>query len=203
MTGRTLEELAVGETARLERRITRQVVREFVAATGDDNPIHSDPAFAARTRFGEIVAPGILTGGLISAVIGTRLPGPGTVYLSQSFRFLKPVRLGDTVTARVEVAEVVPDKNRVRLATTCTSQRGEVVLDGEAWVMPSRARVEYRPPEPARVGRPAVDPLAAPAVLALEMLSLWMAGGLALARQALRPFEAYRPAPSRPDPARS
>ena len=88
-----------------------------------------------QVMFGGRVAHGILSAGFISAVIGMRLPGPGSIYLSQSLRFTKPVRIGDTVTARVEVLEVIATKRRVRLATTCRNQNGEVVVDGEAVVM--------------------------------------------------------------------
>src|SRR5204863_7693871 len=102
------------------------------------NPIHSDVAHAATTPFKSPIAPGIFTAGLVSAVIGTRLPGPGAIYLSQSLRFLRPVRVGDTITARVEALEVSREKNRLRLQTTCTNQRGEEVLSGEAWVMPAQ-----------------------------------------------------------------
>ena len=96
------------------------------------------------------IAPGIFTAGLISAVIGTRLPGSGAIYLSQSLKFVKPVRAGDTITARVDALEVLNERNRVRLQTVCVNQRGEEVLLGEAWVMPSKARVVYEErPRPA------------------------------------------------------
>lgn len=207
MTGRTIEELAVGDAAELARPVTADTVREFVAATGDDNPLHSDPAFAASTRFGRVIAPGILTGGLLSALIGTRLPGPGTVYLSQSFRFLRPVLIGDTVTARVEVAEIVRDRNRIRLTTVVRNQEGEAVIEGEAWVMPSRVHVEYRPPAPVAArastwsATAGLYPYAMPA-LALELMSLWMSGGLAFARHALQAVDPVRPVPGEPDPVR-
>ena len=152
MTGRTIEELAVGDHAEVSYAITGETIREFVDATGDNNPIHSDPTFAATSRFGQVIAPGMLTGGLVSAVIGTCLPGPGTIYLSQNFRFLKPVHVGDAITARVEVTEILRERNRLCLKTVCRNQHGEVVLEGEAWVMPSKAHVEYEAP---RKGLPA------------------------------------------------
>ena len=105
MTGLTMEDVAVGDVAEITYPVTAETIREFVTASGDDNPIHSDAAFAATTRFGRVIAPGMLTGSFVSSVIGTRLPGPGTIYLSQSFRFMRPVYIGDRVTARVEVAE--------------------------------------------------------------------------------------------------
>src|SRR5438034_3499963 len=112
-------------------------IAEFIDAVGDFNPIHSDPAYAAATSFGEPIAPGIFTAGLISAVIGTRLPGPGAIYLSQTLKFMKPVRAGDLIIAAVDVVQVMEDRNRVRLATSCVNQHGEIVLSGEAIVMPA------------------------------------------------------------------
>jgi 3-hydroxybutyryl-CoA dehydratase len=118
-----------------------------VDAVGDYNPVHADREYAATTMFKEPIAPGIWTAGLISGVIGTRLPGPGAIYLAQELKFLKPVLFGDVITARVEVVEVLRERNRVRLKTVCSNQRGEEVLTGEALVMPSKTGVEYvRPP---------------------------------------------------------
>jgi acyl dehydratase len=192
MTGRTIEELAVGDTAELTRSVTAETIREFVDATGDDNPLHSDPAFAATTRFGDVIAPGILTGGLISAVIGTRLPGPGTIYLSQNFRFLRPVRIGDTVTARVEVTEVLRERNRVCLRTVCLNHAGEPVIEGEAWVMPSKVHIEYA--EPARAGSGWSTVACVPAALAVQAMTFWAASGLTFARRML---ELWEPPPLR------
>jgi acyl dehydratase len=143
MIGKTVAELRPGDAAELSRRIEFGDIDQYVGVIGDRNPIHSDPEFAATTSFGEPIAPGVLTAGLISAVIGTHLPGPGAIYLSQTLKFLKPVKPGDTITARAEVLEVIPERNRVRLATVCRNQRGEEVLTGEAWVMPSRQRIVY------------------------------------------------------------
>ncbi len=194
MIGRTIDELAVGETAKLTRTISEDTVREFVDATGDDNPLHSDAAFAASTRFGGIIAPGILTGGLVSAVIGTRLPGPGTVYISQNFRFLRPVRIGDTITARVEITEILRERSRIHLKTVCLNQAGEAVLEGEAWVMPSKVHIDYA--EPQRAGSGWAGVACAPAALAVQAMSLWTASGLALTRAMLGWW-----APGRPRPA--
>ncbi len=194
MIGRTIEELAVGETAELTRAVTAETIREFVDVTGDANPLHSDERFAATTRFGHIIAPGLLTGGLISAVIGVRLPGPGAIYLSQNFRFLRPVQIGDTITARVEVSEILRDRNRLCLRTACLNQAGEVVLEGEAWVMPSRVHVAYAEPQASGSGWGRVA--CAPAALAIQAMSLWTATSLALASQMLRlwrPPRAARP----------
>src|SRR5206468_2439576 len=130
-----------GDRAALTRVVDVADVDAFVDAVGDHNPVHSDRRYAATTPFKEPIAPGIFTAGLISAVIGTRLPGPGAIYLSQSLRFVAPVKLGDTITADVEVVEVLRERNRIRLRTSCRNQRDEDVLAGEAWVMPSRSPV--------------------------------------------------------------
>lgn len=183
MTGLTMKDVSVGDMAEVTYTVTAETIREFVTASGDDNPIHSDAAFAAGTRFGRVIAPGMLTGSFVSSVIGTRLPGPGTIYLSQSFRFMRPVYIGDRVTARVEVAERVAERNRLRLGTICVNQDGELLLEGEAWVLPSPTRIEYVAPGP---GRRSTAVTFLPAALAVEMMSIWMSSGLALATQALR-----------------
>ena len=103
----------------------------------DTNPVHLDAVAAEKSLFGERIAHGMLTAGLISACLGTRLPGPGTIYLGQTLEFSAPVRIGDTITAQVEVVEV-GEKGRVRLATRCTNVTGETVLSGEATVLPPR-----------------------------------------------------------------
>lgn len=143
MIGRTVEELEVGQVVEVSRVVRQWDIADFVASIGDRNPIHSDPAFAAMTPFREPIAPGVWTAGLVSAVIGTGLPGPGSIYVSQDLRFLKPVRVGETITARVEVVEVDRERNRVRLKTTCLNQRGEEVLVGEASVAPPKQAVRY------------------------------------------------------------
>jgi acyl dehydratase len=167
MIGRTIGDLAPGDRAELSRRVERHHVADFVQAVGDFNPIHSDPRFAAATSFREPIAPGVFTAGLVSAVIGTQLPGPGAIYLSQTLKFHRPVKLGETITARVEVAEVLRERNRARLETVCVNESGETVLSGEAWVMPSRAPVRYH------------EDRGAPALLALHPMA-WMASAVAL-----------------------
>jgi 3-hydroxybutyryl-CoA dehydratase len=137
--GKTIDQLAIGDRATLSKQITEADVLVFATITGDRNPIHLDPAYAIQTRFKERIAHGILTAGLISAVIGTILPGPGNIYVSQTLEFRAPVRLGDTVRAEVEVIEKVPERNRVRLRTICSRQDGTIVIDGEAVVIPRRA----------------------------------------------------------------
>jgi acyl dehydratase len=178
MIGRTIAEVQPGDVAELSRHVDLERIGEFVDAVGDYNPIHSDPEFAAATSFQEPIAPGVFTAGLISAVIGTQLPGPGAIYLSQSLRFVRPVKPGDTITARVEVLEVIRDRNRVRLATACRNQRGEEVLAGEAWVMPSRTPVIYDR-EPAGTSPPGPVFLQ-PWLWATRAMTLWGTLGLSL-----------------------
>jgi 3-hydroxybutyryl-CoA dehydratase len=127
----------VGQSADMIRVITGEDILLFAEVTGDRNPVHISEEFAAKTRFGERIAHGILTAGLISAVIGMKLPGPGCLYLSQTLSFLAPVRIGDEITARAEIVEVISGK-RLRLKTKCINQRKEVVLEGEAVVAPPR-----------------------------------------------------------------
>jgi acyl dehydratase len=104
MIGITIDVIAVGDSAQITRRVTDGDIAAFVDAVGDHNPVHADREYAATTVFKEPIAPGIWTAGLISAVIGTRLPGPGAIYLSQDLKFLKPVKAGDSISARVEVS---------------------------------------------------------------------------------------------------
>ena len=132
------EDLSVGMTEELRKTIDAADVVGFAEVTGDRNAIHLSEHFAAKTPFGTRIAHGLYTASLISAVLGTRLPGPGAVYISQTLNFRAPVKIGDTVAVQVEVAELMPEKSRARLACTC-SVEGEIVLDGEAWVkVPSR-----------------------------------------------------------------
>jgi len=130
-----IDELSVGQVAELAKTVTESDIVLFAGVTGDFNPVHVDAEAAKQSVFGERIAHGMLSAGFISAVLGMRLPGPGSIYLSQTLRFTKPVRIGDTVTARVEVVEVIAAKRRVRLATTCRNQNDEVVVEGEAVVM--------------------------------------------------------------------
>jgi 3-hydroxybutyryl-CoA dehydratase len=132
------EDLSVGMTERLSKTVSSSDVVGFAEVTGDRNPIHLSEHFAAKTTFGTRIAHGLYTASLISAVLGTRLPGPGAVYISQTLHFRAPVKIGDTVEVTVTVTELVPEKFRARLACTCAVE-GETVLDGEALVkVPSR-----------------------------------------------------------------
>lgn len=128
-------ELRQGDHAEFSKTVTEGDIVLFAGITGDFNPVHVDAVQAAASRFGGRIAHGLLSAGFISACIAMKLPGPGAIYLSQSLRFTRPVRIGDTVTARVEVVEWNAAKRRARLATTCRNQNGELVIDGEAMVM--------------------------------------------------------------------
>jgi 3-hydroxybutyryl-CoA dehydratase len=134
LSGLFLEDLAVGQSAELTRAVTGADLEAFAAVTGDDNPVHLDEAFAAATPFGGRIAHGMLSAGYISAVIGTKLPGSGAIYISQSLRFRRPVRIGDSVTARAEITAIDPARGRVTLKTVCTVG-GKAVVDGEAEIM--------------------------------------------------------------------
>ena len=135
MDGYAFEDLQVGQTASMGKTITDADILLFAAVSLDTNPVHMDADAAAASVFKERVAHGMLSAGLISAVMGTRLPGNGTVYLEQTLRFRRPVRVGDTVTATVEVTSLDPAKRQATLRTVCTA-RGKVVIDGEAVVLP-------------------------------------------------------------------
>jgi 3-hydroxybutyryl-CoA dehydratase len=127
-------EIKVGDAASLSLRITEAHIVAYAGITGDVNPVHVDAEFAKQTMFGERIAHGMLVAGLISAVLGTQLPGPNSIYLGQELRFRAPVKIGDTVTAVVTVTEKRDDKRIVKLQTTVSNQRGEVVIDGTAVV---------------------------------------------------------------------
>jgi 3-hydroxybutyryl-CoA dehydratase len=135
--GLFLEDLAIGRQAERRRVVTAVEIDAFAAVTGDENPVHLDEVFAAKTQFGGRIAHGMLAAGFISAVLGNDLPGPGAVYLSQTLRFRRPVRIGDEVVATVEVTEINETRARVSLKTVCTVA-GEVVVDGEAVVLAPR-----------------------------------------------------------------
>jgi len=139
------EDLSVGMTERLSKTVASSDVVGFAQLTGDRNPIHLSEHFAAQTSFGRRIAHGLYTASLISAVLGTRLPGPGAVYISQTLNFRAPVKIGDTVDVTVTVAELIPEKSRARLSCLC-EVGGEVVLDGEALVkVPSEKTKGKRP----------------------------------------------------------
>ena len=130
----TFSGLTIGQTASLQKTFTEADVAAFAEISLDTNPVHLDDSYAKETIFGKRIVHGILTAGLISAAIANRLPGPGTIYLSQDLRFTAPVFLGDTITAQVEILELREDKKIVKLKTTCVNQHGNPVITGEAVV---------------------------------------------------------------------
>ena len=135
LSGRSIGEIETGMSAIYARTVTEADIIAFAGVSGDDNPVHLNENYAASTMFKGRIAHGMLSVGYISAVIGTRLPGPGCIYLSQSLRFRAPVSIGDTVTARVTVTAMDRERNRVTLSTVCTVG-DKIVIDGEAEVMP-------------------------------------------------------------------
>jgi 3-hydroxybutyryl-CoA dehydratase len=137
--GYRFEDLAVGQTASLSKTITEADILLYSAVSMDTNPLHLDAEFAKNSVFGQRIAHGMLSAGLISAVLGTRLPGPGAIYLRQELRFTAPVTIGQTVKATVEVMELDPTKKRVTLRTTCTVG-DTTVIEGEATVRVSSRR---------------------------------------------------------------
>jgi 3-hydroxybutyryl-CoA dehydratase len=134
--GKSIHELKIGDSAQISKTITEADIELFARATGDFNPVHLDHAYAEKTMFKERIAHGLLSVGLLSSILGNILPGHGTIYLSQEVKFLAPVRIGDTITAGVEVIELISEKNRAKFRTTCMNQDGKLVVDGIAWAMP-------------------------------------------------------------------
>ena len=140
--------LEVGQQASFEKTVEAHDVALFAAVSGDNNPVHLDAEFAAQTLFKERIAHGMFSGALISAAIACRLPGPGTIYLGQQLKFTRPVKLGDTLTVKLEVLEKLP-KYRVRIATNVFNQNDEQVVAGEAEVLAPRAeQTVTMPPMP-------------------------------------------------------
>lgn len=130
----TFEEIKIGQKASICKRFTDADVAAFAKISLDVNPIHTDEAYAKTTVFGGRIVHGILTAGLISAVLANQLPGPGTIYLGQELSFRAPVYLDDEITAEVEVTEIRTDKKILKLRTTCTNQNGVPVITGQATV---------------------------------------------------------------------
>ena len=135
----TIQELKVGDSASMAKTISESDVYLFAGITGDYNPAHVNEEASRQTAFGGRIVHGILSAGLISAVLAMKLPGPGTIYLGQELKLTKPVRFGDTVTATCTVSEILAEKNIIKLDTICTNQAGEVVIKGVATVMPPKA----------------------------------------------------------------
>jgi len=136
--GKTIDQINIGDSASFQKTISETDVYLFAGITGDYNPAHLNDMEAKNTIFGERIAHGLLVAGLISAVLGVQLPGPGTIYLGQDLKFLKPVKLGDTITAIVEVIDKLDEKNILKLNTRCINQNEEEVTTGLATVMPRK-----------------------------------------------------------------
>ncbi len=131
----SFEDIELGMHASMENTVTESDIRSFAAITGDRNPVHLDESFAANTPFKGRIGHGMLTAGYISAVFGMRLPGPGSIYISQTLNFLRPVRIDDCITTTVKVAELISEKRRVLFECVCVNGEGKAVLQGEATLM--------------------------------------------------------------------
>ncbi len=140
MNSRTIYEIEINDSASFTKTITEADVVNYAGISGDFNPAHLNDVEAKKGLFGARIAHGMLSAGLISTVLGTDLPGKGTIYMGQELRFVKPVFLGDTVTATVTVIEKNIEKNRLKLETVCTNQNGDKVITGFAMVMPPKEK---------------------------------------------------------------
>ena len=138
MKGITISEMKLGDSASFTKTVSEHDVYTYAGVSGDFNPAHVNEVEAQKGMFGKRIAHGMLSAGFISTVLGTQLPGPGTIYMGQELRFTRPVFFGGTITATVTVAELIPEKNRAILDTVCTNQNGEVVIKGKATVMPPK-----------------------------------------------------------------
>lgn len=138
---RTVDELAIGDSAEMLRVLAKSDIELFAVMSGDVNPAHLDASYADETQFHHVIAHGMWGGALISAVLGTRLPGPGTIYMDQTLHFRRPVAIGDTITVRVTVVQIDRDSGRVRLDCLCRNQHDKVVIEGQAEVLAPRQKV--------------------------------------------------------------
>ena len=138
---RTFDEIAIGEGATLQRTLTEHDITLFAVMSGDINPAHVDPEYAKSSRFREVIGHGMWSAALISTVLGTEFPGPGTIYLGQSLRFRRPVKVGDTITIKVTAKDKDAEKGRVLLDTECVNQNGETVVSGTAEVIAPTQKV--------------------------------------------------------------
>ncbi|MBR0654135.1 bifunctional enoyl-CoA hydratase/phosphate acetyltransferase [Plastoroseomonas arctica] len=179
---RTFDELTVGETASLSHRVTQRDIDLFATVTGDVNPAHVDPVYAAGDMFHHIIIHGIWGAGLISAVLGTRLPGPGTIYLGQALRFRHPVAIGDTITATLTISEKRAEKGDVTLDCVCTNQAGKVVISGTAEARAPREKLRL-----PRVALPEIRIGRHPAMVALLQRA---AGGAPVSMGIVHPVDA-------------
>jgi len=140
MIGKTIDQLQIEDSEEFTKTISESDIYLFAGITGDLNPAHINEEYAKNTFFKGRIAHGMLMGGFISTVIGMKLPGPGSIYREQQLKFLAPVRMGDTITARVEIQKINTEKNKIRLRTSCVNQEGTLVVDGEAIVHPPKTR---------------------------------------------------------------
>lgn len=149
VTNFVFSEIQTGDTAEFSHTVSNHDIRLFAAASGDNNPVHLDPHYGEQSRFGHNIMHGMYSGALISRMLGTQFPGPGTIYLSQNLSFRFPVSAGDTLTVRVEVTALHPKKPVVTLACTVTNQDGTVVTTGESVVLaPTEKETLELPPLP-------------------------------------------------------
>ncbi|MCE1235438.1 MAG: MaoC family dehydratase N-terminal domain-containing protein [Hyphomicrobiales bacterium] len=151
MENRTYDEIAIGEAAEVVREVTRADIELFAATSGDVNPAHLDDAYAGATRFKGVIMHGMWSGAIISRLLGVDLPGPGTIYISQSLAFKRPVTIGDRITFKATVKEKRDDKKIVVLDCTGTNQDGKVVVEGEAVVMAPTEKIVVEKPVAAAV----------------------------------------------------
>ena len=135
-----LQELYIGQKAEYSKVITKEMVETFSVISGDINPLHLDDNYAKNTIFKGRIAHGILVSGLISAVIANKLPGEGAIYLTQSLKFTKPVKLNDKITAAVEIISIDDENSKITLSTICRNAEGKIVIDGEAQVLVAKKR---------------------------------------------------------------
>lgn len=154
LTNFTYEELTIGQSATYSKPVTECDIQLFAAVSGDVNPVHLDPEFAAGTAFGERIAHGMLTGAIISAAIALELPGPGTIYVGQQLRFRQAVKIGDTITVELTVSDKQDRRKTVTLDCRAKNQAGKAVASGTAEVIPPGEKLELVRPElpPIRVG---------------------------------------------------
>lgn len=147
---KTFDEIQINDSASIAHTLTERDIQLFAIMSGDVNPAHLDAEYAKQSSFHKIIGHGLWSGSLVSAVLGTKLPGPGTIYLSQTFRFLRPVALGDVITAEVTVTSKNLEKKRITLACVCHNQDGQNVVTGEAEVLAPTEKIHCKPfPLPA------------------------------------------------------
>lgn len=140
----TVSEMKPGDRAFVQKTITEADILMYAAVSTDDNPAHINAEYAKQTRFQRPMAHGMITAGLVSSILGCKLPGPGSIYVSQTLQFLAPVYAGDTLLAVAEVVRIDAEKNRVVLRTSVTNQESVMVLDGEAMVSPPKKKLSVR-----------------------------------------------------------